>query len=81
VSFRNEMSSDILVNICAGKYNLDEKKNMLFTLFLGVFAKLQLLASHVCPSVCLSAQNNLAPTRQIYMKFDILRIFRISVDI
>ena len=70
MSFRNETSSDIPVNICAGKYNLDEK-NMLFTLFLGAFAKLQLLASHVCPSVCLSAQNNLAPTGWIYMTFDI----------
>jgi len=40
---------------------------------LGAFVKLQkkrLLAS-LCPSVCLSARNNAAPTGRIIMKFDI----------
>jgi hypothetical protein len=74
VSYRHETSSDILVNICAGKYNLDEK-NLLFTLFLGMFEKLQKptlsFVMSVCPSVCLSAWKNLAPIGWIFMKFDI----------
>jgi hypothetical protein len=57
VSCRNEISSDSLVNICAGKYNLDEK-NMLFILFLGAFTKMRKASVSftrlsIRPSVCL----------------------------
>ena len=51
---------------------------------LGAFSKLQkAIISFVtssCPSVHLSQWNNLAPTRQTFMKFEDLRIFRKSVE-
>ena len=43
--------------------------------FLGTFAKLRIATISffvsVCPSVCLSAWNNSAPTGRLFMKFDI----------
>jgi hypothetical protein len=50
------------------------------THFLGTFAKLQKASigftTHVCLPVCSpSALNSVAPTGQIFMKFDILVFF------
>ena len=40
----------------------------------------KLLLASSCLSVCLSAWKNSAPTGRIFMKFDILSIFRKSVE-
>jgi hypothetical protein len=51
---------------------------------LGSFAKLQMqtviFVMSVCLSVCPSTWSNSAPTGWIFMKFDILYIFRKSVE-
>lgn len=43
--------------------------------FWGAFIKLRKVTAFICPSVCPSAWNNSAPTRWIFMKFDIRGIF------
>jgi len=57
----------------AGLPQVQSGLNFFVSAYLGGFAKLQQatvnVVMSVCPSVCLSARNNLAPTRQIFMKF------------
>jgi hypothetical protein len=49
--------------------------------FLGTFAKMQKVTISYATSICPSAWNNSAPTGWSFMKFDILSIFRKSVEI